>query len=55
MLPEQRLNLTVLLPFPISWEQVRSGALAAFSELEEDGLGALDTVKAKSVVVSLTQ
>ncbi len=52
-LPGRRLNLTALLYAKrFRYHGYKSGALAAFSELEEAGLGTLETVKAKSAVVS---
>ena len=51
-LPGQKLNLTALLYAKrFRYYGYRTGALAAFSELEKAGLGTLETVKAKSAVV----
>ena len=53
-LPGRRLNLTALLYAKRFRDHgYKTGALAAFNQLEEAGLGMVETVKAKSVLVSL--
>lgn len=52
-LPGRRLNLTALLYAKRFRDHgYKTGALAAFNELEEAGLGMIEKVKAKSAMVS---
>lgn len=52
-LPGRRLNLTALLYAKRFRDHgYKTGALAAFNELEEAGLGRIEKIKAKSAVVS---